>query len=143
MTRRAMWVALSLMLLAVPALEGCAAEPAQPALNDTEWLLVEWGQPGNLHPALETGTVTLSFSGASQVTGNAGCNAYGGSYTSSTSGTLSFRDLFSTEMYCTEPGVMQQEQGFLDALAAAERYEVSDGLLRISGGGMELVLTSA
>jgi len=140
MTRRAMWVGLLLVVLAVPAFAGCAAEPVQPALDDTGWVLVEWGEPGSLRPALEARDVTLSFSGDDQASGNAGCNGWGGSCSIARNGTISFSEIIHTEMYCVEPGIMEQEQFFLDALLAAERYEVVDGRLRITGGDTMLVL---
>jgi len=144
MTRRAWRVGLLLALLAVPALAGCAAEPVQqPALDDTGWVLAEWGKTGALRPALDSRNVTLSFSRDTQASGNAGCNGWGGSCRLSRKGTISFSEIIHTEMYCVEPGVMEQEQFFLDALLAAERYEVVDGKLQITGGGMMLVLSRA
>jgi len=135
-----MRVGLLLVLLALPALAGCAAEPVQPALNDTGWVLAEWGKPGNLRPAVEGRDVTLAFSGDKHASGNAGCNGWGGSCSIARKGTIRFSEIIHTEMYCVEPGVMEQEQFFLDALLAAERYELVDGKLHITGDGMMLVL---
>lgn len=148
MTGRTARVGLLTILVALLAVAGCVPQmpgtPAtpgiQPPLAGTEWVLAELGQQGNLKPVLAGRDVTLRFTGDSQATGNAGCNGYGGSYASDRDGTLSFTDLFHTEMYCIEPGIMDQEQAFLDALAGAEQYEVVDGMLRISGGGKLLVL---
>ena len=139
------------LMFALPMLAGCACqtteEPGgpstQPPLKGTSWHLEALGTTGNLRPALTTTEVTLSFTGDSQVAGDAGCNSYFGQYASQDNGTLTMAGLGSTKMYCNEPGVMQQEQDLLNALAAAERYEVEDGLLHITGGGMELVLSRA
>jgi len=141
-------VGLLTILVTLLAVVGCVPQmpgtptlpPLRPPLEDTSWSLDTLGQPGNMRPALSNREVTLSFSGDSQATGNAGCNSYGGAYESSLDGTLSFSDLFHTEMYCVEPGLMDQEQDFLDALSVAERYEIVDGALHISGGGTLLVL---
>ena len=138
-------------IIALLTVAGCAPtgphepEPTigQPLLRDTSWFLEALGASGNLHPALTTTEVTLSFTGESQVAGDAGCNSYFGQYSSDENGTLAIGGLGSTKMFCNEPGVMQQEQDLLNALAAAERYSVEDGLLHISGGGMELVFTRA
>ena len=151
MTARLPRMILLAALAAFPVLAGCTPEmpgtpttpPLQPPLVDTSWLLESLGRPGDLHPALEGTEVTLSFSGDAEAMGSAGCNGYGGSYTSDRDGALSFTDIFHTEMYCMQPGVMDQEQEFLDALAAAERYEVLDGKLRITGGGNLLVLVKS
>ena len=115
----------------------------QPPLNGTAWNLQALGSPDNLRPALPNTEVTLTFTSGSEVSGNAGCNSYGGSYESGVDGTLRFADLFHTEMYCVEPGVMDQEQCFLDALSAAETYGMDESSLRIEGGGKLLVLSRA
>jgi heat shock protein HslJ len=94
-----------------------------------------------MQPALVGRDVTLAFIDEQKLGGNASCNSYFGQYTSTLDGTLSVSGLGSTKMYCTEPGVMAQEQSFLNALAAAESYEVAEGKLHITGGGRLLVLT--
>jgi heat shock protein HslJ len=119
-----------------------AEEPTDhKALAGTMWLLQSLGPTGNLHPALTTTEVTLQFSDDGRVNGQAGCNSYFGQYSSDVDGSLTITGLGSTKMFCHEPGVMQQEQDFLNALAAAERYEVKNGRLHISGGGTEMVLS--
>ena len=144
-------VGLLTILVALLAVLGCVPQmpgtptlpPVRPPLEDTSWSLEGLGQPGNLRPALLNTEVTLSFVGNSQAAGSAGCNSYGGDYDARLDGTLSFSDLFHTEMYCVEPQLMEQEQDFLDALSVAERYDVVDGVLHISGGGWLLVLAKA
>ncbi len=121
-----------------------AEEPTDPAsLAGTTWLLRSLGPTGDLHPALTTAEVTLRFSDDGRVNGQAGCNSYFGQYCSSVDGSLTITGLGSTKMFCHEPGVMQQEEDFLNALDAAEKYTVRDGLLLISGGGKELILLPA
>lgn len=134
--------AMAALVACVPTMPGAPTTPNfQPPLADTAWRLQSLGQSGHLAPALANREVTLVFSGDSQAAGTAGCNSYGGAYESSLSGTLSFTDLVHTEMYCVEPGVMEQERFFLESLAAAEEYEVVDHALRLSGGGRLLVFS--
>jgi heat shock protein HslJ len=67
-----------------------------------------------------------------EVSGNTGCNHYGGSYKIKQD-TLRFEGLFSTEMACLEPdGLMIQETRFLQLLAEAQSYELSTDLLTIN-----------
>jgi len=142
-------VGLLTILVTLLAVLGCVPQmpgtptlpPIRPPLENTSWSLEALGQPGNLRPALVNTEVTLSFTGSSQANGSAGCNSYGGVYEAGLDGTLNFGDLFHTEMYCVEPGVMDQEQFFLETLRDAEAYEVVDGTLRISGRGQLLVLS--
>jgi heat shock protein HslJ len=151
MRRRTMRIALLTLLMALPAVAGCIPgvpgvpqQPTiQPPLVDTFWTLDSLGPQGNLRSVLAGSEVTLSFTGDSEASGNAGCNSYGGTYESGLDGTLSFTELFHTEMYCMTPGLMDQEQAFLDTLATAEQYEIVDGKLRISGGGKLLVFSQA
>jgi heat shock protein HslJ len=151
MKRRTTRVGLLTILVTLLAVLGCVPQmpgtptlpPVRPPLEDTSWSLETLGQPGNMRPALVNREVTLSFVSDSQANGSAGCNSYGASYASTIDGSISFTDIFSTEMYCVEPGVMDQEQFFLETLRDAEAYEVVDGKLRISGGGRLLVLAKA
>jgi len=140
MTRK---IGLLFALVATLALAACAPEgpDVEPALDDTEWVLEDLGQPGNLRPALEDSVVTLTFSGDTHATGNAGCNGWGASCSISRSGAITFAEIIHTEMYCMEPGIMEQEQFFLDALLGAERYEVVDDKLHITGSNGTLVLS--
>jgi heat shock protein HslJ len=142
---RGLLALLAALLLAAgcaPQMPGAPQPPSvQPPLDGTEWVLESLGGPDDLKPALASREVTLSFTSDAEVSGNAGCNSYGGSYESSVDGTLRFIDLFHTEMYCIEPGVMEQEQFFLGAIGTAERYAVVEGMLRISGEGWLLVFS--
>jgi heat shock protein HslJ len=138
--------------IALLTVAGCAPtaphepEPTigQPPLQGTSWRLEALGTSGNMRPALTTTDVSLSFLEDSRVSGNASCNSYFGQYVASDgNGTLTVSGLGSTKMFCNEPGVMQQEQDFLNTLGAAEHYSVEEGLLHISGGDMELVFSRA
>jgi heat shock protein HslJ len=149
MTGRTLRIWLLPAAITLLAAAGCAAFPPEepgtpphPPLAGTAWRLQSLGATGALRPALSTVEVTLQFSDDSRVSGGAGCNSYFGQYASTADGALSVSALGSTKMFCNGPGVMQQEQDFLNALSKAERYEVADGLLRITGGGMELVLAA-
>jgi len=111
----------------------------QPPLKDTSWVLDAYGEPGNLTPAISGNEPTIDFA-TDELNGSAGCNAYFGSYTSSTDGSFEVSSLGNTDMYCTEESVRDQERAFLEALAAANEYEVVGGKLRIEGGGEVLLL---
>ena len=115
----------------------CPAE--QPPLKNTSWVLEAYGEPGNLTPALASTDVTLEF-GDDVLSGSAGCNDYGGACTID-GGSLEVSDLANTEMYCMEPGVMEQEEEYLTTLREARSYEVVEGKLRITGAGKVLSFT--
>jgi len=139
-------IVLAATLVALLAVTGCAPppdEPATPPLEGTSWYLEALEPTGNVHPALTTTEVTMSFTEDSKIAGEAGCNLYFGQYSSGEDGTLTVSGLGSTKMFCNEPGVMQQEQDLLNGLQSARRYEVSGGLLHITGDGIELVFSPA
>jgi heat shock protein HslJ len=103
---------------------------AQPPLEGTAWTLLSFIEPNRAEDVitapqelLKDTEISLAFSDG-QVTGNAGCNSYGGSYTLD-AGSLSVGDLFQTEMACLDPeGVMEQESRFLDMLGRATQAHV-------------------
>ncbi len=112
-------------------LAGCTAVvPAGPAasLRNTSWVVAEI----NGEPTIPDFQPTIAF-GADEVSGNGGCNGFGGTYT--LNGTaISFGDLFQTQMLCTDNGRDQQELGFHAALGtvasvrfAGETVELLDG----------------
>ncbi len=123
----------------VPELRGVSRTSEEPSLDGTQWKLDFYGMPGKLAAALPTREATIKFNNGA-LSGQATCNSYFGHYASRPDGTLNITGLGGTKMSCTEPGVMIQEQAFLNALTLAQTYEVVDGKLRISGGGMLLVL---
>lgn len=82
-------------------------------------------------PVLADATPTLAFVESDRVAGSGGCNRFFGGVTFSDGGRLKFGALASTKMACAPP-VLDQEQRFLDALAASTHYRV-DGALVLSG----------
>ncbi len=151
MKGRTLQIGLLAAVASLLAVAGCAPQipdpptppPGQPPIADTSWVLEAYGEPGNLTPVLPDTEVTLVFDGHDEVTGLTGCNAYGGTYASELDGTLEFGQLHQTEIYCEPPGVMDQEQSFMEALRLAEEYEFVNEYLHVSGGGALLVLSPA
>lgn len=71
--------------------------------------------------------------------GNAGCNVFGGSYSSSKSA-IRITEIISTMRACTEGDKMDLEREFLDGLRSANRYEMKAGRLFLYNG-RRLLLT--
>jgi heat shock protein HslJ len=114
-----------------------------PSLSGTEWILDSMGAPGHLIPALAIKDVTLRFIDDERLNGSAGCNSYSGEYESTLGGELKVSDITSTLMLCTQPGLMDQENDFLDALDEAESYDVVGGKLQIITEGKVLVFSAS
>lgn len=98
----------------------------QSDLKGTAWALITYNDTIPIADAQPT----IQFEDG-QVSGNASCNHYGGSYEIK-GDRIHFGDLFNTEMACQAPeGVMEQEQKYLETLRSAQRFEMDDGVLRI------------
>jgi putative lipoprotein len=123
----------------------CAAEPAASAirvshpttLTGTTWRLVAIGGA-----AVPTGPDVTATFGPGDVSGNGGCNSFGGAYRyDPTNGALAIGDLVSTKRACVEPLRNEVEAAALQALRTATRAEMDEaGRLVISGAGAELLL---
>lgn len=66
-----------------------------------------------------------------QAEGNAGCNRFGGTFTTAKAGELQFGPLRSTRMACLSDQDNATEQDFLAALAATRSYQISGDTLRL------------
>jgi heat shock protein HslJ len=132
-------ISIIIIILAAPV-SACTTrnQAAQVELEDSTWVLTSLE---NSHP-IDGRQLTIQFENG-QVSGNAGCNSYGGSYTIKAD-EISFDAIFSTEMACLEPeGLMKQEQAYLGLLQAASRFEATEGELRVFVGEDPLLIYTA
>ncbi len=110
-------------------------------LTGTDWVLEGYSTGGDAVSSVIAGTtITATFSPDGNITGNAGCNHYGGQYL--LNGTnLSVSSLFSTLMYCEKPeGVMEQEARYLGLLENVISYKVEgDRLVLLDAAGTDLL----
>ncbi|MGB3713329.1 MAG: META domain-containing protein [Candidatus Promineifilaceae bacterium] len=102
-------------------------EPAAGAKDDdlhgTAWWLTTFIE-GETARSLIAGTQIGIYFLNGELTGNAGCNEYFGSYQAS-DGVLAIDDISFTEMACIQPeGVMQQEGEYIGFLKDATRYRL-------------------
>lgn len=132
---------LLLSVVMLSSIAGCMDQEA-PTLEGT-WNLDSYvNSAGTLVDVLPNTQVTLTFQGGS-VGGSAGCNSYGGTCTLSGSA-LTVGPLAVTEMYCTDPGVMEQEGDYLAALNSVVRYRIEGRtLVLINADGREVLIFTA
>ncbi len=150
---------MALFSVGIAALASCARVTADenntalplemPALHpvnlaDTHWVLVSYGDPASPIHALPATRVILAWnSSVETVSGNAGCNLYGGKC-QVRDGMLAFSDIYTTKMWSTVPGVMEQEGTYLSFLQKAQAWSVENGVLTIqSQNGQVLVFATA
>jgi heat shock protein HslJ len=102
----------------------------QRVLTGTEWRLVSLGPAGAETDVIPGTTVTLKFGEDGRASGSTGCNSYSGTY-QVRGDTVSFSRLISTRRACLDQNANQQEQRFLSALEAANRFRLSTNRLTI------------
>ncbi len=108
---------------------GCGGEPAR-LLQGGEWVVDDIDGAG----IIDSSRATLVFGVDGRISGRASCNTYGGQYTL-TGETLTIDNAAVTMMACS-PSLDAQEQRFLAALAATQRFEITrDGALLLLGPG--------
>jgi heat shock protein HslJ len=102
------------------------------------WQLEAGTSDGEPIPILDSHPITLSFTedGAG---GTAACNGYGGSYSIS-GDTITFSELFQTEMACFPEETMESERRYLEALTRVETISITEETLTLSGVDTELTL---
>lgn len=93
------------------------------------WRLVQYGNVDEPTPVIEGSEITATFE-TSGISGNAGCNGYGGSFRFE-GNTLTVSDVVSTLMACEDDAVTMQEAAYLAALGSVTNYEVGDATLRL------------
>lgn len=75
------------------------------------------------------------------VTGNSGCNDYGGEYTATDEGGIAIHFIISHQDLCMEPiGVMDQEAFYLSIIDDVNQYGIVDGQLKLSSGDDNFLL---
>lgn len=121
---RSLTLAVTSLGLGILPVPWASADSAPPPLVATPWQLVAYRSgPGAVTATLAGTTVTATFDPEGRVTGSAGCNAYGASYTL-TAPDLTIGPGVSSRMFCHHPeGIMTQEQDYLQALAATATYD--------------------
>jgi heat shock protein HslJ len=128
---------LALLILSTFLIVSCAAPSTQ--LVSTTWVLTSLDGNTQVGEALGGQPVTLGFTSSTEAGGSGGCNSFGAQYEAGSDGTISFSQVVSTLMACTQEGIGDVETAYLDALNSADHYEVAGTALTITGGGHTLV----
>jgi heat shock protein HslJ len=116
--------------------------PQSTELGNTSWRVTGINNGREAVVSVVAGVaVTVQFGSDGQASGWAGCNRWTASYTVERS-SLKFGPPAVTRKMCAEPGVMAQEQDFLNAMATVSevRMEGERLELRTARGAMALVL---
>jgi heat shock protein HslJ len=114
----------------------CALFPIQSELDGTRWLL----QSLREQPLLADTAITAKFS-QDGISGTSGCNFYGAKISFSPVKRLKIVEVANTEMYCeARSGLMEQEELYLQTLAAATSYRLEDDNLVLMDRAGDILL---
>ena len=105
--------------------------PAPEPLVGTNWTLDSVYSGDAVSSVIAGTTITAVFGEDGSITGSAGCNRYFASY-NMTGTSLSIGSAGSTKMYCTSPGVMQQEMTYLASLSRAAAFTITGNRLSLA-----------
>lgn len=121
-------------------LSTCAGCGASADLNGSSWNLVYYGPTEKQMPAAVGIQTRLDFGTDGTVSGNMGCNSFGGNFEVK-NGKIVFSQMVSTMMACQGPQ-MDQESGVLRVLTGTVSFQVVNNTLTIHdvGGANSIVL---
>jgi heat shock protein HslJ len=135
------------LLIVLLALSACTpiqpGAPTAPTLDGTMWNLTGFGSSDALTPPVTNTNISLDFADG-QVSGSAGCNGYGASYTL-TGNAIQFstEGFVSTLMFCDPAEIMDQEARYLDWLQKAETVALEGDQLIIHTSEGDLTFVKA
>lgn len=115
-------------------------------LAGTSWVLTQYSaHQSPWVPAVGTHAHTLKFGTDGTVSGNGGCNSFGGTYTEAT-GEITFSPLIRTLMACADPAVNTQEgviMGVLTGVNGKVTFTLAGDQLTLSTRSGILVFAAA
>jgi len=132
---------VTILLLPFLFAAGCTGQP-DVHLEGTRWTLTGYVEDGIPAQPLAGTRITLEFGTDNRIGGSAGCNLYFASYEVSGTG-ITIGQAGSTEMYCSTPGVMEQESTYLVLLSTVKSVTVDDNNLTLSDAQGTPVLSFA
>ena len=131
---------LTLLILSL-ALVACTAGDGGTASLIGSWKLTAYGPANSATPAVPDTQAGITFNNDGTVTGNSGCNGFGGGYKVDDD-KITFSEIVSTLMACDDAR-MQQEAAVHQVLTDTATYKIEGNRLTLGNYGMVLLLTAA
>ena len=128
------------LLIFTLAITACSAGNESASLLGP-WNLTSFGPAASPTPAVADAEAGLTFNEDGTVTGNSGCNSFGGNYKVE-DGKITFDQITSTLMACDEAR-MTQESAVHQVLTDTATFKIAGNMLTITNNDMALVLTKA
>ena len=130
--KRIKLILILVLLAGLLATAACTVETGN--LEDIKWVLTDYSVDGESRSLVPDTDVTIFFvSEDKEVNGTGGCNSYFASYEVDGSSLSIPGPIAATEMWCGDE-IGEQERVYMEALQAAESYEVKGDKLTINCG---------
>ena len=130
----------SILIFVGLILSACVPGGGSLSLTDTSWSLVSYGSASDPTPTVPNHETTLTFGADRQVSGNLGCNSFGGSYELK-GDQITFGPIMSTLMACLDNGIMEQESAAFNVLRETVTASLEGSTLTLTGpDGSVLIL---
>ena len=130
---------LTLLVICL-ALSACSARNDESSASlSGSWKLSDYGPAAAPTPAVPDTEAGIAFNNDGTVTGNSGCNGFGGNYTVE-GDQVTFDQITSTLMACDDPR-MAQEDTVHQVLTDTATYKIEGNTLTITNNDIALVFT--
>ncbi|MDY1591365.1 MAG: META domain-containing protein [Methanofastidiosum sp.] len=117
---------------------GCGNQTLQD-FEGTSWKIDTYlSNIDHLVSPMSSTSLTLEFKDG-RISGSSGCNSFFAKYTVEKN-SMSFGLIGATKMYCSNPGVMEQEQTYFMRLESVKTYKIEGGKLKLIDGNGKTVL---
>ena len=131
---------LTILVLAGILLSACSGGTSA-SLTGT-WKLVSYESPGNLTPAAPDVDASVIFGEDGTISGNVGCNSFGGDYKVD-GDKITFGPISSTLMMCAEAAIGDQETAVLNTLTETVTFVIAGDKLTITSADGSSVIVLA
>lgn len=129
---------ITMLVLAGIMLSACSGGTSA-SLTGT-WKLVSYGSPANPTLAAAEVDTSVSFGEDGTISGNVGCNSFGGDYKVD-GDKITFGPISSTLMMCADPAIGDQETAVLNTLTGTVTFVIDgDTLTLTSADGSSVIV---
>ena len=133
------FVMITVLVISGALLAACTGGASASVVGD--WKLVSYGSPAQPTPAASDVDTSIVFGEDGKVSGNVGCNGFGGDYKVD-GNTITFRQIVSTLMFC-EGLVGDQETTTLHVFAESATFVLDGDTLTITSADGSSVIVLA
>jgi heat shock protein HslJ len=128
--KKSFHILIVLIICLTLSLSACSSATNLAALTNSSWVLESYGPVSSTGKALADTKTSLIFKNNGSLSGNVGCNSFGGNFRVNEN-QLIFGPMMSTMMACPEQ-IMQQEGAVLKVFNGTTKFNISSNALTIT-----------